>query len=53
MTVYDTELDYIKDQLSSYLKAKKELKWKPKYNFKELVEDMVKSDLEFVQKEGY
>ena len=28
----------------------KELKWKPKYNFKELVQDMVKSDLEFVQK---
>ena len=26
MTVYDTELDYIKDQLSSYRKAKKELK---------------------------
>ena len=34
-------------------RAKKELKWKPKYNFKKLVEDMVKSDLEFVQKEGY
>ena len=26
MTVYDTERDYIKDQLSSYRKAKKELK---------------------------
>ena len=26
MTVYDTELDYIKDQLSSFRKAKKELK---------------------------
>ena len=25
MTVYDTERDYIKDQLSSYRKAKKEL----------------------------
>jgi GDPmannose 4,6-dehydratase len=34
-------------------KAKKELKWKPQYNFKKLVEDMVKSDLEFVQKQGY
>ena len=34
-------------------RAKKELKWKPKYTFKKLVEDMVKSDLEFVQKEGY
>ena len=26
MTVYDNERDYIKDQLSSYRKAKKELK---------------------------
>jgi len=34
-------------------KAKRELKWKPKYNFKKLVEDMVRSDLEFVEKEGY
>ena len=34
-------------------KAKKELKWKPKYSFKKLVEDMVRSDLEFVEKEGY
>jgi len=34
-------------------KAKKILKWKPKYNFRKLVEDMVQSDLEFVSKEGY
>jgi len=34
-------------------KAKKVLKWRPKYNFKRLVEDMVQSDLEFVSKEGY
>ena len=34
-------------------KAKRELKWKTKYNFKKLVEDMVRSDLEFVEKEGY
>jgi GDPmannose 4,6-dehydratase len=34
-------------------KAKKELKWVPKYDFRMLVEDMVKSDLEFVKKEGY
>ena len=34
-------------------KAKKELKWKPKYNFHQLVEDMVKADLDFVKKEGY
>ena len=34
-------------------KAKKELKWKPKYNFHQLVENMVKADLDFVKKEGY
>ena len=34
-------------------KAKKELKWRPKYNFHQLVEDMVKADLDFVKKEGY
>ena len=43
----------VKTLLGNCNKAKKELKWKPKYNFKELVKDMVKSDLEFVQKEGY
>ena len=34
-------------------KAKKKLKWKPKITFKELVKDMVESDLSFVKKEGY
>ena len=34
-------------------KAKKDLKWKQKYSFKDLVKDMVKKDLEFVKKEGY
>ena len=34
-------------------KAKKKLRWKPKYNFKGLVEDMVEEDLKFVEKEGY
>ncbi len=34
-------------------KAKKELKWKPEYDFKKLVKDMIKADLEFVEKEGY
>ena len=34
-------------------KAKKSLNWKPKYDFKKLVEDMVRADLEFVEKEGY
>ena len=39
--------------LGNCKKAKKELKWKPKYNFNALVQDMVKADLEFVRKEGY
>ena len=34
-------------------KVKKDLGWKPKYLFKDLVKDMVKKDLEFVKKEGY
>ena len=34
-------------------KAKKELKWKPKYDFKMLVKSMVEADLEFVKKERY
>lgn len=34
-------------------RAKKELKWKPEYDFKKLVKDMIKADLEFVEKEGY
>jgi|TARA_B110000444_G_scaffold250424_1_gene276789 GDPmannose 4,6-dehydratase len=34
-------------------KAKKELKWRPKYNFKMLVKNMVEEDLKFVKKEGY
>ena len=34
-------------------KAKKELKWKPKYDFKMLVKDMVESDLKFVREQGY
>jgi len=34
-------------------KAKKDLKWKQKFSFEDLVKDMVKKDLEFVKKEGY
>ena len=34
-------------------KVKKDLGWKPKYLFKDLVKDMVKKDLEFVKKGGY
>ena len=39
--------------LADYSKAKKILKWKPKVTFKELVEDMVDSDMKFVKKSGY
>ena len=39
--------------LGSCSKAKRVLKWKPKYNFQGLVNDMVKADLEFVKKYGY
>ncbi len=43
----------VESLLGNCRKAKKDLKWKPKYDFKKLVEDMVKTDLEFVEKEGY
>ncbi len=43
----------VRSLLGNCNKARKELNWKPKYNFKELVADMVKADLEFVKKEGY
>ncbi len=43
----------VESLLGNCKKARKELKWKPKYSFKQLVEDMVKADLEFVEKEGY
>jgi GDPmannose 4,6-dehydratase len=39
--------------LGNPTRAKKILKWKPKVNFKQLVEDMVSADLEFVKKQGY
>ena len=39
--------------LGNYSKAKKLLKWKPKISFKNLVKDMVESDIEFVKKSGY
>ena len=39
--------------LGSCSKAKRILKWKPKYSFQGLVDDMVKADLEFVEKYGY
>ncbi len=39
--------------LGNCSKARRILKWKPKYNFEGLVKDMVKADLEFVEKYGY
>ena len=43
----------VESLLGDCRKAKQVLKWKPKYDFKKLVEDMVRADLEFVEKEGY
>ena len=43
----------VESLLGDCRKAKKSLNWKPKYDFKKLVEDMVRADLEFVEKEGY
>jgi GDPmannose 4,6-dehydratase len=39
--------------LGNYSKAKKLLKWKPKILFKDLVKDMVESDIKSVKKYGY
>ncbi len=39
--------------LGNYSKAKKLLKWKPKISFKNLVKDMVESDIKSVRKSGY
>ena len=39
--------------LANSSKARKKLKWKPKVSFRNLVKDMVESDLEFVEKSGY
>jgi GDPmannose 4,6-dehydratase len=39
--------------LGDYSKAKKLLKWKPKTSFKNLVKDMVESDIKSVRKSGY
>ena len=43
----------VQNLLGSCSKAKRILKWKPKYSFQGLVNDMVKEDLEFVKKYGY
>jgi len=39
--------------LGDFSKARRILKWKPKVSFKNLVKDMVLSDLKFVKKSGY
>jgi len=39
--------------VGDYTKAKKKLNWKPKISFKELVDSMVLSDLEFIKKNNY
>ena len=39
--------------LGNYSKARKILKWKPKVSFKNLVKDMVESDLRIVKRSGY
>ena len=43
----------VESLLGDCKKAKKILKWKPKYDFEKLVKDMMRADLEFVEKEGY
>ena len=45
-----SDVNYLKGDSS---KARKLLNWKPKINIKRLVKDMVRADLEFVEKEGY
>ena len=38
------EVDYLK---GNYTKAKKQLNWKPKYNINSLIDEMIKSELDF------
>jgi GDPmannose 4,6-dehydratase len=45
-----TEVDLL---LGDYSKAEKELQWKPKVGFKELVRIMVESDLELAKREAH
>ena len=39
--------------LGNYSKARRILKWKPKISFKNLVKDMVESDIQSIIKSGY
>lgn len=45
-----TEVDLL---IGDPSKAKKQLKWTPKYDLDQLIEDMVQSDLKLMQKEEY
>lgn len=45
-----TEVDFL---LGDPSKAKRELGWSPEYNLQMIVEDMMKSDLELMQKDQY
>jgi GDPmannose 4,6-dehydratase len=45
-----TEVDLL---LGDYSKAEKELQWKPKVGFKELVRIMVEADLELAKREAH
>ena len=40
----------VESLLGDCRKAKKDLRWKPKYDFKKLVKDMVKADLNLLKK---
>ena len=48
--VRPTEVDLL---LGDYSKAEKELKWKPKVAFKDLVRIMVEADLELAKREAH
>tara|TARA_Y100001970_G_C14225587_1_gene855448 strand:+ start:1362 stop:2345 length:984 start_codon:yes stop_codon:yes gene_type:complete len=39
--------------LADFTKARRILKWKPRTSFKELVKEMVESDMKFIKKSGY
>ena len=41
----------VENLLGDASKARKILKWKPKYNFDSLVDDMIKNDLEIAKKD--
>lgn len=45
-----TEVDLL---LGDATKARKQLGWKPEYSLKDLVEDMMKSDIKLMKKESY